>query len=267
MGGMTLKRISYFCSVLWLTFACAGHLGCVKRIPFERPPDLDEAGVRRRLEGQCAARKQVVVKLKANSYGIKRLIGSVELQLIAQSPDQLFLEARSFFDQPMLVLTSNGKEVNWLDLRDPSGPRFGTETANSTRVVDIFGVELTPLEVISLALGTPPIYDAQVEDIQFDADKNIYSASFMQKNGRKIRCAFRTVDDTISSCAVYKTNGELVYDLLYEDFRRVGLLQVAHRWILKVRQNNEENRLKLVALDLQFNSDMFPESTFHLEAP
>ncbi len=173
---------------LLLLFTLWMGVACHPRMPSVLKPVPEDVS---RLSGHFTLRAK----------GLKRLLGRVELDIIAQHPHRLYLSVGSFFGQPARVITYDGNQI------------YGVAEEQLEKITQI---PVEAPELIDLLLRRPP------EGTSFETDpltgqitkierKNLYSvnyAKFPQQYDFTVRHDNKTHTLTLTSSDVQINSGD-----------------------------------------------------------
>ena len=112
-------------------------------LPNENPQSLFA-----KVQQVSAQNQQLVGRFKLRGTGVKRLLGSVELDIIAKRPHYFYLSIDSFFKQPARIVTYDGSKLYGLD---------------EEKLVAVLNLDITPEDLTQILLRSA---DISLKDIQ-----------------------------------------------------------------------------------------------------
>lgn len=239
---------------------------CAK--PWLRPigPERTPEEARRRLESQGERRIRMSGFLRARMSGISGLLSSAEVDVAVETPAKFFLSVRSFFDQPMYVVATDGTRATALDATGGQTVFLsGPATANAFE--ELLGAELWPYEAVAVFLAIAPAAGAQATEIQYDHGKGTYTLWLREASGRRSELRARIADDTLISWNAYRPSGKLAFSVAYAAFSERDGLMFPEKWVLEAQGPKGSQSLVFDAIDLELNGEPFVPELFQLIAP
>jgi len=260
----------------------AGAFGCTttqedtkkdapKVSPKEEPdtlgPDLLAA-----LKRESEKRLRVKGTFKATRPGVEGVLGSADLDVVAQKPNQLLLAVRSFFEQPVQIIASDGAYVTVYDALSLEGPRYLRGPADEKALKRILPISLTPAEVVYLTLGALVPVEDEVLDVRTEGES--VTLLLARPGGGRTRIVSDmgtpllreqqlcrgdfTLDDDVNQCAVHITWGEFA--------DRAGL-SFAQKVTVSARIKGKSQALVLDAKNVSYNGPPVDAALFVVAPP
>jgi hypothetical protein len=96
------------------------------------------------LLAESDSRLQMSGLFSARGVGLKRFLGSVEMEAIVQAPSSLYLSVRSFFSQPARVLKTSGEVLD---------------------IQEMLPIQILPYELVDVILGRVSIGEGRVLEL------------------------------------------------------------------------------------------------------
>lgn len=254
-------------SLVWGLLGCALLASaCAK--PWLRPtgPEHTPEEARRRLEQQGERRLRMSGFLRARMSGLSGILSSAEVDVAVETPAKVFLSVRSFFDQPMYVVATDGTRATAIDATGGQAVFLsGPATANAFE--ELLGAELWPSEAVAVFLAIAPAAGAQANQIRYDHSDGTYTLWLTEASGRQSQVRARASDDALISWIAYHPTGKPVFSVAYSKLAdRDGVVFPA-KWELQARGPNGGQSLVFEAIDLELNGEAFVPELFQLNAP
>lgn len=241
--------------------------GCPKTMRFHPTPHLTPEIILRNLADEGLRRYQVSGTFTAKSTGIKRLLGSVELDIVAKVPAFLYVSLRSFFNQPARIFAANGQKMYLLELLDGGAPSYRVEPVSDRAIEETLSLPLCPKEVIEVILGIAPVKDAQVLEVKLDQNGELYTVKLKNLNDKLTDITARVSDHVIMRRTQYDAAGQKMYEVVYSDFSVISGIDFSHRLDFTVNLKNKSYSVILKGEDIRFNGERFDDATFQIDPP
>jgi len=242
-------------------------VGCPKAMRVSKIPKVTPEIVLKKLEQEVAKRYQVSGTFVARSTGVKKLLGSIEVDLVAKTPQSLYISIRSFFNQPARVLATNDQLIYLLEMQDPLNPKYTVCPNNGEEIETILPLPLTAEEVVEILLGIVSIKDKKINDIEIDYQGETYVAVLEDKQGSKTEITMSMSDNVVLKRARLDKSGRQIYTVVYEDFQEEEGVNFAQRWNFEVNLKNKSYGVTLKGKSIRFNGELFDETTFQIDPP
>lgn len=243
----------------------AASASCPKPPP-ERPrPALTLEQADARLRAETLRRQRVSGLYKGRLAGLKGLVVSADLDVIAESPARLHLAVRSFFDQPIQVLATDGERVTLYDAQGDGGPRFYAGPADASAARRLLGVPLSPEEVVDVLLGRVPA-GATARAHAASEKGAAYTVVFDLAGGGRATVT-ADLDDAITHLAVADAAGRPRYEVAYDDFDVREGIRFAEKLEVRVHAAGGAEALVLSIKEAELNPEPFPDEVFQVGLP
>ena len=251
---------------LWLLLLIL-MTGCPKTMRFHPTPHLTPEVVLQNLAKEGKRRYQVSGTFVAKSTGIKRLLGSVELDVVAKVPAFLHISVRSFFNQPARIFAANNEQMYVLEMLGTAEPNYVVQPINSKVIEEILSLPLSPQEVVDVVLGIAPVQDAKVLDLKLSHTGEFYTARLQNKEGKMSEITARAVDHVLMQRTQYDAAGKKIYEVVYREFCVVSGIDFSHRLDFEVNLKNKSHSVILKGESIRFNGELFEDAIFQIDPP
>jgi hypothetical protein len=258
----SLKTFAAACSLLVVLTACP------KRAPLPGTEGLTPETARARLEREGMRRERMGGHLKARMDGISGLLASADLAVVVEAPASLHIAVRSFFEQPMLVLATDGVHLAILDATQDSGVTFRRGIVDGKSFSTLLPFDVWPQELVALLLGVAPAAGALPRQLGIDEAAGTYSVGLLEPGGRVSVVEARASDDALVRWRRFGKGGKPLFDARYEDIRATGDVGFAHRLRLKTpAPDGGEHALRFEAVEIEVNGEPYDPRAFDLTPP
>ncbi len=241
--------------------------GCPKTMRFHPAPHLTSEIILQKLACEGKRRYQVSGTFMAKSTGIKGLLGSVELDVVAKVPAFLYISIRSFFNQPARIFAANSEQMYLLEMLDSAAPHYMVQPVSNQIIEEILSLPLSPKEVVEVVLGIAPVENAKVLDVQLDHTGELYTAKLQNLSGRVTEITARVLDHVLVRRTQYNIAGQKIYEVVYHDFSVISGIDFSHRLDFDVNLKNKSHSVILKGESIHFNGERFDDATFQIEPP
>jgi hypothetical protein len=252
-------------SLMALAFLWLPMVGCPKAMPY-RPQIKSLDSIMQNLAREGSRRSQVKGTFWAKATGIKRLLGSIELDVVAQAQDKLYISQRSFFNQPARVLSTDGAQVYVLELGDVQAPKYAVHGVDRESLEEFLELPLAPFEVVQVLLGVAPVEGAQPVELK-ETGPDTYQLRLRQPSGMETQIVARAADDVLLERALFDLQGKQIYRVHYQDFRVLEGVEFAHRFEFEVNLKGRTHGVILGASDIVLGGELLGIETFRIEEP
>lgn len=252
--------------------ACALLLlgGCPRGAPLPDVEHLTSAEVaRQRLEREGMRRERLSGHVRARMAGLQGLFANADLDVLVERPAKLHIAVRSFFEQPMLVLATDGVFLSLLDLSREGGPVFARGPVDGRAFETVLPLEIWPQDLVALFLGVAPAAGAEALELAVDPRAGTYEVGLREPQGYISVVTARIEDDALVRWRRFERSGELLFDARYSDFRPHGEVAFAERLQLSLPGATEEapREVRFEARQVEVNGAPFDPRAFRLEPP
>ena len=241
--------------------------GCPKAMSFHPAPHLTPEIILQNLAAEGQRRYQVSGTFMAKSSGIMRLLGSVELDIVAKVPAFLYISVRSFFNQPSRIFAANEQKMYLLEMLDGAAPIYRAEPVSDKVIEEILSLPLSPKEVVEVILGIAPVQDAQVLEVKLDHTGQLYTVKLQNLTGKVAEITARVLDHVITRRTQYDAAGQKTYEVVYGDFSAISGICFSHRLDFAVNLKNKSYSVILNGESIHFNGERFDDATFQIDPP
>ncbi len=186
-------------------------------------------------QAACAQTKQVIGHYKLRGSGFKRMLGSVDLDIIAKKPAYLYLSIASFFGQPARVVTYDGKKL------------YG---ASDYSLDEILNMALSPEDLADVLLRSISVKKSDIRTVSSENG----SLQLAYRAGQTLSLTIDPVTFEILTREFRDAEGELIYRVEYKDFPK--------RFDITARYKGSEHSMTLTSQDAQINQGNFDEQLF-----
>lgn len=236
--------------------------------PLLRPtgPEYTAEEARQRLEREGMRRMRMSGYLRARMPGLSGLLASAEVDVVVETPAKIFLSIRSFFDQPMYVVATNGTRATAIDSTGGQ-PVFLSGPATAYALEELLGAELWPFEAVAVFLAIAPAAGAEATRIEYDHAAGTYTLWLREPSGRLSEVQARMRDDALVSWVAYQENRKPAFSVLYPELSTLDGVAFPERWELTAYGSQGTQSLVFDAIDLELNGAPFAPELFELLAP
>lgn len=239
--------------------------GCPHPAPLPNLDGLtDEVAVRRaRAGGERRAR--LVGTIKARLPGLEGVVASADLDVALQPSAMVSVAVRSFFEQPMQMLVTDGEQVTVFDATQGQ-PMFFRGSADATTLARVLPLPLSPREAVAIFLARPPV-DGAARLLGVDREAGTYDLWLEPPDIGPCRLTVRAADDAVVRWQAFKRDGRPLLDVGYRDLRPADGTTVPFAWHVRRLDVTPELTLDFTATDVTWNGPPLPPDAFRLEPP
>lgn len=223
---------------------------------------------RLRLEKEGARRERLSGHVKARLDGIQGLFANADLDVLIERPAKLHIAVRSFFEQPLLVLATDGVFLSGYDAS--SGSVVFLEDAVDGRTFErLVGLTIWPQDLVAVFLGVPPAAGAEARQLAIDERARTYQVGLVEPQGFVSVVTSRLEDDAMVRWQRYDREGQLLFDARYSDFEVRGGVPFAHNLRLELPGSDEAapRAVRFEARDVEVNGAPFDPAAFRIPVP
>lgn len=253
---------------LFVSLLLFGLSGCPRpTLPeVERLTSPEVARVR--LEREGARRERLSGHVKARMDGIQGLFASADLDVLIERPAKLHIAVRSFFEQPMLVLATDGVFLSGYDATG-GAPVFLKDVVDGRTFERLVGIEIWPQDLVALFVGVPPAAGADARQLAIDEKARTYQVGLVEPQGVVSVVTARLEDDAMVRWQRYDEGGALVFDARYSDFEVREGVPFAHKLRLELPGSRDEapRAVRFEAKDVELNGAPFDPAAFRIAPP
>ncbi|MFZ9886258.1 MAG: hypothetical protein ACO3JL_02045 [Myxococcota bacterium] len=248
-----------------LGIAPACHRATAPRAEEPATPEI----ARLRLEKEGARRARLSGQYTARGQGLAGLLSTAELDVLVEMPARAHVAVRSFFDQPLWILATDGATLTGFDATSPTGPRWFSGPADGTAFGELLGVSLWPNDLVALLLGIAPAAGSEALQLAVDTRRGTYEVGLREPQGTLSIVTARVYDDCLLRWRRYEPSGALLFDVLYESLLPVGDTTLGTELIVRLPNASDEvpGVLRLSGREMEINGLPFPEEAFRLAPP
>lgn len=256
---------------LWLGVVGALGLASACHLPMKQTPEGPASAerARLRLEKEGARRTRLSGQFTARGDGLAGLLSSADLDLLVEMPARAHISVRSFFDQPLWILATDGATVSGFDATSPTGPRWFHEPVDGATFGHLLGISLWPADLVAVLLGVAPAAGSEALQLALDEQRGTYEVGLREARGTLSIVTARRSDDCLLRWRRYDAAGVLLFDVEYESLAPLGDTTVARELVIRLPQASDEvpAALRLKGRELELNGAPFPEEAFRLHPP
>ena len=235
-------------------------LGCPE--PFKKPDGAlsKAAQVLALMDARTAKVRNLAIEVRASYYDDK-MVRKGKLEIVVQPPSSIFVSALSPTGDMLTALASDGKHFT-------SFQRGSTECYTGPACQENVGrflpLPLKSEEVVKLVLGAVPIAKGSPRTLRWDGRAGAYEVGVQTSSGETQRI-WVTHGAGLVKRATLTRGKRMVYDIVFENVKKVGRHLLPHRVRVKMARRNID--LKLDIRDAEFDSDEIDAGTFKLSCP
>ncbi len=258
----TLARAIPALLVALLTNAVA----CTPRAPLPDVTDLTPETARLRLAKEATRRVRANAVVKAKAPGWRGAFASADLDVVVEDPARMFIAVRSFFEQPMQILGTDGESVTMFDGTGGDGPRWFQGKVGPSSLALLLPIPLSPQIAVPMFLGRAPAEGARARNLQVDLQRRTYTIELEQAGARQLVTA-RLDDDVMVQTVVFTPDGRRLLVCEASDVRTIAGVPFAHRLTLKLFATDGPTEVVLEARDVELNGAALPPEAFLVRPP
>jgi hypothetical protein len=263
-----MRAARVFAAAALAVLTLTSLIGCPQRVSIPELEGLTAETARRRIEIDGQRRERMSGLVKARLDGIEGLFASADIDVLVEQPARLHLAVRSFFEQPMLVLATDGVFLTILDSTQETGPVFYRGVVDGRAFARVLPLEVWPSELVALFLGVAPVAGSQASQLIIDDKARTYAIGLREPNGRASVITARADDDALVRWQSYDASGTLLFDARYEDHVEQDGIAFAKTLRLSLPSEGETERtVRFEAKEVEFNGAPFDARAFALEPP
>lgn len=221
-----------------------------------------------RLEKEGARRERMSGHVKARMDGLQGLFASADLDVLIERPAKLHIAVRSFFEQPLLVLATDGVFLSGYDASSGS-PVFLRDAVDGRTFERLVGLPIWPQDLVALFLGVPPAAGAEARQLAIDERARTYQVGLVEPQGYVSVVTARLEDDAMVRWQRYDRSGEPLFDVRYEDLKVREGVPFAHNVRLELPGSSESSpkAVRFEARDIEVNGAPFDPAAFEIPVP
>lgn len=239
--------------------------GCPPRARFPELETLTDGQATARVHQAANRRARMVGTVKARLPGVEGVIMNATLDVALEPRSRLSVAVRSFFEQPMQMLVTDGEVVTLFDASQGS-PVFRRGPVNAHAVSLLLPIPLWPHEVVEVFLARPP-QGATGRVVAVDEQKGTYDVWFEPAGDAPFQLTVRADDDAVLRWRHFRRDGRPLLEVEYGDLRTVGSAVLPFSWSLTLVEGESRESFVFTASDVLFNGPPLPDDAFRLDPP
>ncbi|MEI6805411.1 MAG: hypothetical protein WCK49_02765 [Myxococcaceae bacterium] len=187
-----------------------------------------------RIQQESAKNQQLVGRFKLRGTGLKKLLGSIDLDIIVKQPHFIYLSIDSFFKQPARIVTYDGTQL------------YGLE---EKKLEALLTLPVEPSELVELLLRDSNIDRKTIQKLIFENN----TLKITYKAGHVLSFLINSHYE-IQKRELRDNSDQLIYSVIYENF--------PHRFYLEARYKNQKHAMTLTSEDVKLNQGVFDDKLF-----
>jgi hypothetical protein len=192
--------------------------GCPRRPPDFGPEPYEEAqAVLDAVRANQAAPGALIADARVR-VATPAARGGADHFVVAERPGNLRLETLSFFGNPIALVLVSGDDFLLWEI-EANRAWQGPATAESLGM--LLPIDLEPDAVVSLLLGTPPLFQTRKAHLELDHARRRYVVSLLEAEVWQ-QVVVRPEDDVIEEVRWVTPAGEVLARLHYDRYQDVG---------------------------------------------
>jgi hypothetical protein len=207
--------------------------GCHKKMPSLFPNENPQS-LLAKVQEVSTQNQQLSGRFKLRGTGIKRLLGSIDLDIIAQRPHYFYLSIDSFFKQPARIVTYDGTKLYGLD---------------EEKLDAILNLDITPEELSQILLRNADIDPKNIKKLTLK--DNVLK--IILRSGSTLSLWLNSNFD-IQKRQLRDNLDQVIYTVTYEDYPK--------RFYLEATYKNQKHEMSLTSQDVTLNQGVFDEQLF-----
>jgi hypothetical protein len=240
--------------------------GCAHAQVYPAVHDLTSDEVCARLTASAEARHNASGHVRAKLPGVAGVVAHADLDVVLERPARANLAVRSFFEQPMQVLATDGSEVTLYDSTRSEG-RFFCGTADDGAFTSLLPIPVRPDDAVSLFLGAAPIEGARCKLTSVDDATGTYEATFERPRRGAVVVRARATDHAIVEERAFTGDGRPLLWMRYGDYVAQKGILFPRRWTLSAYQGDTLSTVVFTSEGLDVNGAPFDDEAFRLAPP
>jgi hypothetical protein len=191
----------------------------------------------------------LLASLKARSSSLHALIGGGNLQVktprgggnagvnvAAERPASLRVEVLGFFDNPVLLLATDGQRLSVYHSDDAT---FAEGLATPRALSHVVPVALGAEDLVSLLFGVPPLGEGSPIALRVDPERRAYALTIA--SGERQEVVYQDLESLLP--VAFVLDGPEGFQAQFEDYRSVGEGMLPRRILLASNDGKSELRL------------------------
>jgi hypothetical protein len=239
--------------------ACPRPLPLVKLAEHERILELQ------RIHEQNNKRENLVALLEFRPKGVRRLFMSFDADAIFQAPDSFYMALRSFFEQPMRLLSFDGSRAYALDLSQADAPRFGTSTDPEMLALQILSLPLKPSEVVDIFLGRLPFRSGNLAEVSKSADARDLYLELVRADRKRWVARLDADTYVVKELALWREDQRMLF-VRYHLWVDQGGIALASDLVFEVVLDGRTFHFDVVLRQVELNGESRAPSDFRIGA-
>lgn len=203
-------------------------------MPTPKFPSDAQATLKKVLE-VSSKNQQLVGHFQLKGTGLKRLLGSLEIDIIVKKPHYLYLAIGSFFKQPARIVTYDGSKLYGL---------------SEERLDEILNLSITPSDLVDVLLRSLSLNQLEIQTLSVYDNKLI----IFYHSGYQLTLFIDPLTFEIIARELRSPNQELIYFIEYKDFPK--------RFDLEARYHQKNHSMILSSQDTRLNQGDLNEQLF-----
>ena len=218
-----------------------------------------------RQKKDCAQRLRIEGMIRAKVSGIQGLWANAKMDLVAEKPKNVHLAIRSFFEQPIQVISTDGQTLAIYDASGQSGPQFFQGPLHENTMALFSPIPISPQELVQMLLGCAPSMN-HGSSMTIDPKTETYTLQDEIK-ATVTRVTARLSDDTVLKSAILDSDHHPILEITYAAHRAIGGMTYPHEWVIRSHSQNGTQSFTLKGQDLLFNGPPSDPVLFQMTAP
>lgn len=251
------------CALAALLAALAS--GCPRGAPLLDLDSLTDEVAAKRVRAGGARRERLVGTLKARLPGLGGVVASADLDVALEPQARLSVAVRSFFEQPMQMLVTDGSQVTIFDATQGQ-PVFLRGRADAASLARVLPLPLSPREAVAIFLARPPAQGA-ARLLGVDEAAGTFELWMEPPDMGPCQLTVRATDDAILRWRAFRRDGRALLDVAYGDLRPAHGTTVPFSWRVRRLDVTPEQALNFSATNVTWNGPALPDDAFRLDPP
>lgn len=197
-------------------------------------PNENPQSLLAKVQEVSAKNQQLVGRFKLRGTGVKRLLGSIELDVIAKKPHYLYLSIDSFFKQPARIVTYDGLKLYGLD---------------EEKLDAILNLSITPEDLTQILLRGSDIHLKDIRKLTLESD----ILKITCRSGNQLSLWINPSFD-IQKRELRDSSDQVIYAVKYENYPKHFYLEATYK--------NQKHAMSLTSQDATLNQGTFDEQLF-----
>lgn len=238
---------------------------CRTHTPSPNLTDVSMEQAVSRLQKECDQRFRMEGMVRAKVSGLQGLWANAKMDVVVEKPNKIHLAIRSFFEQPIQVISTNGTSLSVYDASGDGGAQFFQGALQHETLQKLSPIPVSASEFVNLLLGCAPLADSHLE-MAIDQSSNTYTL-LGSKGEFYVEVTANLKDDALQKSVVMNMHQQPILEVAYEEYRSKGSLRYPVQWSIQSHSSHGTQSFTLKGQDLILNGPPPDPLLFEMTAP